>query len=43
MFGFRKRRKRSRPRDPMKQVGSAAGKVITGILVGAVTSFFKKK
>lgn len=43
MFGFRQRRRRRRPQDPMKQVGNAAGKVIGGILIGAITSFFKKK
>jgi hypothetical protein len=43
MFGFRQRRKRRRPQDPMKQVGNAAGKVIAGVLVGAIAPFFKKK
>jgi hypothetical protein len=43
MFGLRKRRQRRRPRDPMKQVGNAAGKAIAGVLVAAITSLFKKK
>jgi hypothetical protein len=43
MFGFRQRRRRRRPQDPMKQVGNAAGKVIASVLIGAVTAFFKKK
>lgn len=43
MFGLRKRRQRRRPRDPMKQVGNAAGKAIAGVLVAAVMSFLKKK
>jgi hypothetical protein len=43
MFGWRQRRKRRRPQDPMKQVGNAAGKAIAAVLVGAISSFFKKK
>ncbi len=43
MFGFKTRRRRRRPQDPMKQAGNAAGKVIAGVLIGVVTSFFKKK
>jgi hypothetical protein len=43
MFGFRKRRQRRRPQDPMKQVGNAAGKAIAGVLVGAVLSFLKRR
>jgi hypothetical protein len=44
MFGLRKRRRHRRtPRDPMKQVGNAAGKAIAGVLVAAITSLFKKK
>ena len=37
------RRKRRRPQDPAKQLGNAAGKVISAVLVTAVTSFFRKK
>jgi hypothetical protein len=43
MFGLRQRRKRRRAQDPMKQVGNAAGKVIAGVLVGVITSIFKRK
>lgn len=43
MFGIRKRRRRRTPRDPMKQVGNAAGKAIAGVLVAAITSFLRKK
>jgi hypothetical protein len=44
MFGLRKRRRqRRRPQDPMKQIGNAAGKAIGAVIVGAITSFFRKK
>jgi hypothetical protein len=43
MFGLRKPRRRRTSRDPMKQVGNVAGKAIAGLLVAAMTSFFKKK
>jgi hypothetical protein len=43
MFGFRKRRKRRRPQDPMKQLGNAAGKAIGAIIIGAIMNFFRKK
>jgi hypothetical protein len=43
MFGLRKKRKRRRPQDPMKQVGNAAGKAIGALLVGAITRFLRKK
>jgi hypothetical protein len=44
MFGFGKRRRQRRRRqDPMKQIGSVAGRAIGALLIGAVTSFFRKK
>jgi hypothetical protein len=43
MFGMRKKRKRRRPQDPMKQVGNAAGKAIGALLVGAINRFLRKK
>jgi hypothetical protein len=44
MFGLRRRRRhRRRPQDPMKQVGNVAGRAIGALLVGAITSFFRKK
>ncbi len=43
LFGMRRRRHRRRQQDPVKQIGNAAGKVIATMLVGAVTSFFRKK
>jgi hypothetical protein len=43
MFGFRKRRSRRRPQDPMKQLGNAAGKAIGAVIVGAVLNFLRKK
>jgi hypothetical protein len=42
LFG-RPRHRRRHPRDPAKQVGNAVGKVISTVLVGAITSFFRKK
>jgi hypothetical protein len=43
LFGMRRRRHRRRQQDPAKQVGNAVGKVISTVLVGAITSFFRKK
>ncbi|MGL5838124.1 MAG: hypothetical protein ACRCY3_06435 [Sphingorhabdus sp.] len=43
MFGLRKRRRRRRPQDPMKQLGNAAGKAIGAMIVGAIVRFFRKK
>jgi hypothetical protein len=43
MFGFRNRRRRRRTQDPAKQIGNAAGKMIGAVLIGAITSFLKKK
>ncbi len=43
MFGLRKRRRRRKPQDPMKQLGNAAGKAIGAAIVGAVVSFLRKK
>jgi hypothetical protein len=43
MFGFRKKRRRRKPQDPMKQLGNAAGKAIGAVIVGAVVSFLRKK
>jgi hypothetical protein len=43
LFGIRKRRRRRRPQDPAKIVGSAVGKGIATVLVGALVGLFRKK
>jgi hypothetical protein len=43
MFGFRKKPRRRKPQDPMKQLGNAAGKAIGALIVGAVINFLRKK
>jgi uncharacterized protein YcfJ len=43
MFGFRKRTKRRKPQDPVKQIGKVAGKAIGAVVVGAILNMFRKK
>jgi hypothetical protein len=43
MFGFRKRKNRRKPQDPIKQIGKVAGKAISAVVVGAIVNMFRKK